>query len=445
MTIFISIDDNEQANLKKLCDEIFGEQNFVSNVIWERAFAPKNDAKYFSDSHDFLLVYTKRISNFSIKKLQRTEVANSRYKNLDNDPRGPWTSDNLTVKTYSAKYDYEIRTPAGSIVKPTNGRCWFTSKERMQDLVDDNRIWFGKSGSNVPRLKRFLSEVQSGMVPISIWPYKEVGHNQEGRQELKKLFDGQGFFDGPKPIRLLKRILHISNMENNSIVLDFFAGSATTAHACMEANAEDGKNRRFIMVQLDEPTDVKSAVYQAGYKTIASLSKDRIRRAGDLILEENKDKEGIENLDIGFKAFKLDSSNIVAWDPDPANLDKNLLELEVIKEGRTSEDVLYEILLRYGIDLSTPILEKIIDGRKVFSVGYGLLFVCMEDRIDRKIAEGIISWVEELNEVVETEDEPLFDQIKVVFKDSGFGQDEVEKTKTYQLLVSKGIRDVKCI
>src|SRR5690606_29312152 len=176
---------------------------------------------------------------FEIGKLKRTDETNSRYTNPDEDPRGDWTSGDLTVKTYSEAYDYDITTPSGRKVSPTNGRCWFTSQDRMQKLIDDNRIWFGKDGNNVPRLKRFLTEVQSGMVPISIWPHSEVGHNQEGRQELKKLFDGKGYFDGPKPIRLLSRILTVANLADDSIVLDFFAGSSSTAHAVMELNKED--------------------------------------------------------------------------------------------------------------------------------------------------------------------------------------------------------------
>lgn len=187
--IFISIDDNEVHNLRKICDEIFGEDNFVANVIWQRAFSPKNDAKYLSESHDNLLIYGKQIGEFKAGRLERTDEANSRYKNLDNDPRGSWASSDLSVKTYSVKYDYPIETPSGLEVWPTDGRCWNTSKENILKLIEDGRIWFGNEGNKVPRLKRFLSDVQDGMVPTTLWFYKEVGHNQEGRQEVKKLFD----------------------------------------------------------------------------------------------------------------------------------------------------------------------------------------------------------------------------------------------------------------
>ena len=185
--IFISIDDNEQRNLKNVCDEIFGESNKVGTIIWERAFAPKNDAKYFSDSHDYILVYAKQIEKFNIGLLPRTEEANARYKNPDNDPKGPWTPDNMTVKTYSKNYDYTITTPNGTVVSPPNGRCWFTSKERMMSLINEGRVWFGENGGNMPRLKRYLCDVQEGMTSVTIWKYSDVGHNQEARQELKKI------------------------------------------------------------------------------------------------------------------------------------------------------------------------------------------------------------------------------------------------------------------
>ena len=191
--IFISIDDNEVENLRKICDEIFGESNFIAQVIWERAFAPKNDAKFFSVSHDYVLIYARSIDVFSIGLLPRSAESDARYKNPDNDPHGPWTSDNMTVKSYSANYDYPIRTPNGTIYYPPAGRCWFTSKERMQKLIEKGVVWFGNNGGNMPRIKRYLSDVQQGMTPITIWKYLDVGHNQEARQELKKIFDEKAY------------------------------------------------------------------------------------------------------------------------------------------------------------------------------------------------------------------------------------------------------------
>lgn len=391
--IFISIDDNEVTNLRKVCDEVFGEENFVAQIIWERAFAPKNDAKFLSSSHDYILVYAKSLSNFEIGRLPRTEEANSRYKNPDNDPRGAWTSGDLSVKTYNSNTDYEITTPSGKIVKAPHGSCWRVSKERFQELVADNRIWFGEKGDNVPRLKRFLSEIQDGMVATTLWQHKEVGHNQEGRQELKKLFDDKGYFDGPKPIRLMERILKIANVKENDIILDFFSGSATTAHAVMKLNAEDGGNRRFICVQLPELCNEKSEAYKAGYKTICDIGIDRIKRAGQKILSET---ENAESLDIGFKVFELDTSNLKTWD-STLTLDDyeqeeiiNRMEniLSRVKPDRSSLDMVYEIMLKIGKPLTDPVKAIELDGKTAYTVGEDCkLIICLAKDITPEYLE----------------------------------------------------------
>ena len=391
--IFISIDDNEITNLRKLCDEVFGEENFVGNVIWERAFAPKNDAKYFSASHDYIAVYAKNINDFVIGKLPRTEEANSRYSNPDNDPRGPWTADNLTVKTYSANNDYPITTPGGRIVNPSHGSCWRVSKERFEELVADNRVYFGSEGNNVPRLKRFLNEIQSGMTPTTLWKFQDVGHNQEGRQELKKVFDGRGYFDGPKPTRLLNRVLQIANVKENDIVLDFFSGSATTAHATMIYNMENNLNIRFICVQLPEQIEENTDAYKDGYKNICEIGKERIRRAGKKIFEENLqvkiDDEEKKLVDVGFKVFKLDTSNLKTWDYTPIT-GGNQLELlaermnsmiDTIKDDRTDMDVVYEIMLKMGVPLDTPVQYIEINDNIVYIVGDFLLMIALYENI----------------------------------------------------------------
>lgn len=379
--IFISIDENEIENLKKIGNEIFGEQNFVGAVIWERAFAPKNDAKYLSDSHDYIVIFAKSISEFDIGLLPRSKEANSRYKNPDNDPRGPWSADNMTVKTYTASYDYSITTPNGNVVHPTDGRCWFTSKERMQKLIEDGRVWFGEDGGNMPRLKRYLSDVQQGMTATTIWKYTDVGHNQEGRQELKKLFDDKGYFDGPKPVRLLSRVLQIANVSADAVVLDFFSGSATTAHAVMQLNAEDGGNRKFIMVQLPEKTDEKSEAYKAGYQNICEIGKERIRRAGAKIKEENP--MTTMDLDVGFRVLKCDSTNMknVYYHPDeyePSMFDSLA---DNIKEDRTPEDLLFQVMLDLGVLLSSKIEQTEIAGKKVFNVADNFLIACFDENV----------------------------------------------------------------
>lgn len=301
--IFISIDDNEISNLKRICDEIYGEGNFIANIIWERAYSPVNLKKHFSENHDFIICYAKNIENLICNGLKRDEEGLSRYKNPDNDPRGVWQSDNLSVGPIVESKVYEIITPSGRRILPPNGRCWLLTKERFNEFIKDNRIWFGEDGNNVPRIKRFLSEVKNTVTPMTIWKYTEVGHSQNAKQKLKKLFDGKSYFDYPKSIDLIKRILELYT-DSDSIVLDFFSGSATTAHATMQLNSEDNGNRKFIMVQLPELCNEKSEAYKNGYKNICEIGKERIRRAGEKIKEENKDKEGIENLDIGFKVFK---------------------------------------------------------------------------------------------------------------------------------------------
>lgn len=385
--IFISIDDNEVTNLRKICDEVFGEENFVAQLIWERAFSPKNDAKYVSNSHDYVLMYARNISDFKIGQLDRSEEAESRYKNPDNDPRGKWTSGDLSVKTYNASSDYEIITPSGRKVLPPHGACWRVSKERFNELVDDNRIWFGENGDNVPRLKRFLSEIKEGIVPTSILFYKDVGHSQEGRQELKKIFDDKGYFDGPKPVRLIRRLLTMANTDDDSIILDFFSGSATTAHAVMQLNAEDGGNRQFIMVQLPEVCDEKSEAYKAGYKNICEIGKERIRRAGKKILEENNQMtlEDKEQLDIGFKVFKLDSSNLKTWDNTPVTAEQMDLLYERmnnmihrVKSDRSDLDMVSEIMLKLGVPLTYSITAVEINGKTAYSIGEdSLLLICL--------------------------------------------------------------------
>lgn len=400
--IFISIDDNEVINLRKLCDEIFGEENFVGNVIWERAFAPKNDAKYFSASHDYILVYAKNITDFKIGKLPRTEEANARYSNPDNDPRGPWTADNLTVKTYSANNDYPITTPGGRVVNPSHGSCWRVSKERFQELVEDNRVYFGDEGNNVPRLKRFLSEIQSGMTPTTLWKFQDVGHNQEGRQELKKVFDGKGYFDGPKPTRLMNRVLQIANVKDDDIVLDFFSGSATIAHAVMLYNKENKHNLKYLCVQLPEKCDEKSEAYKDGYKTICDIGKDRIRRAGSKILEESKQVElgeEAQELDVGFKVFKLDTSNLKTWDGTPIQdtqidlfYERLNAMIDTVKDDRTDMDVVYEVMLKMGIPLDVEVQYMEINDKIAYIVGDFILMICLADKITAEDIEAMAQY-----------------------------------------------------
>lgn len=354
--IFVSIDDNEVHNLRLMMNEIFGEENFVAQLIWERAFSPKNDAKFISNSHDYVLMYARSINEFSIGRLDRTEEANARYSNPDNDPRGPWMSSDISVKTYSIANDYPITTPSGRVIEPPASRCWSLSKKVFLERLHDNRIWFGPNCDGVPRIKRFLSELRNeGMTPTSLLFHKEVGHSQEGAKQVVELFDGKGYFDGPKPVRLIKRLLTIGNAKNNDIILDFFAGSGTTAHAISELNAEDGGNRRWICVQLGERTDEKSEAYKAGYRTIADIARERIRRAGAKIRADQADKLASRDvpLDLGFRAYRVDDSNFKQWNElvsDPEEIRQQALaNLDPLEEGATDDDLLTELLLKRGV------------------------------------------------------------------------------------------------
>ena len=386
--IFISIDDNEQANLKKLCDEIFGESNFVAQIIWERAFSPVNLKKHFSKSHDYILCYAKNLDISVCNGLKRTEDSNGRYYNLDNDPRGAWTSSDMTVGPVIQNKLYDIISPSGRVLKPASGRCWLFTKERYEELLKDNRIWFGIDGENMPRVKKFLTEVKQGLTPMTIWKYTEVGHSQDAAQKLKKLFNGKDYFDYPKSVDLIKRCVQLYSSED-SIILDFFSGSATTAHAVMQLNAEDGGNRKFIMVQLPEKCDEKSEAYKAGYKNICEIGKERIRRAGEKIKEENKDKKGIESLDVGFKVFKLDSSNLIKWDNTPTTDEEEVknrikqLSMDYLVDGRSDLDLVYEIMLKYGLPLTLPVEERNFDGVPAYIIHHPdyKVLVCLEPDI----------------------------------------------------------------
>ena len=386
--IFISIDDNEVENLKKVCDEVFGESNFVAQLVWERAFAPKNDAKYVSNSHDYILMFSKNLDNFVIGRLPRTEEADARYSNPDNDPRGVWQSDNLTVKTYSPSGDYPITCPSGRVVEPPAGRCWSLSAKTFAERLEDNRIWFGADGNGVPRIKRFLSELKfDGMAPTSLLFYKDVGHSQEGSQEVIKLFGNKGVFDGPKPVRLLERLITLANLKEDSIVLDFFSGSATTAHAVMKKNAEKEKHCRFIMVQL--PEEVSDKKKDQGYKNICEIGKERIRRAGAKIKADSP--LTTQHLDTGFRVLKLDSSNMkdVFYSPKETSQLELFRYVYNVKDDRTSEDLLFQVMLELGATLDSKIEENVVDGKTIFNVGDGYLVACFDQKVTDEVVTSI--------------------------------------------------------
>lgn len=394
--IFVSIDDNEVKNLRNLMDEIFGEENFAGQAIWQKKYSPQNDAKTISPLHEYICVYARNLTTWRPNLLPRTEEALARYKNPDNDPRGPWKAADLTSKTKAAGHSYPIISPTGKEHYPTSGRQWAPSYETLQKLLAENRIWFGQDGNNVPAQKVFLSEVQEGTVPTTLWLRTEVGDNQEAMRDLGSL---DVPFDSPKPARLIRHMLKIgSSQDTNDIILDFFAGSGTTAQAVLEMNAEDEGNRKFILVQLPEPTG------REDYPTIADITKERVRRVIEKLNNEDANKldftEG-EKPDRGFKVFKLSSSNFRIWDgsqaaaiPDnPAeqtaifadNLaDQLRLFTNNLVPDRQPLDMLYEIILKAGFTLTAQVDVGTVRGQKFYSVEGSMLLICLEKEIRRE-------------------------------------------------------------
>ena len=461
--IFISIDDNEQENLKKCCDEVFGGQNFVAQLVWERAYAPKNDARFISNSHDYVLMYARNLANFVIGRLPRTEEANARYQNPDNDPRGVWKPSDLSVKTYNAACDYPITTPSGRVIEPPAGRCWSLSKNAFLERLQDNRIYFGADGNSVPCMKRFLTELKyDGMAPTSIMFYKEVGHSQEGAKEVTKLLDA-GAFDGPKPVRLLTRLLTLANLKDDSIVLDFFSGSATTAHAVMQMNADKGSHIKYAMVQLPEMCDEEGTAYKAGFSTICEIGKERIRRAGEKIQEARLEAIALSKhewdqtcyyvehqeecdrlghlpdeyfekehppIDTGFRVLKLDDTNMKDVYYAPDDYDQGMLAaLESnIKDDRTDLDLLFGCLIDWGLPLSLPYKSEQLGGCTVHTYNDGDLIACFDTNIPESVVKEI------------AQRRPL----RAVFRDSGFASspEKINVFEIFKLYMPEDANDI---
>ena len=417
--IFISIDDNEVENLRKICDEVFGEGNFIAQLVWERAYSPKNDAKFVSNSHDYVLMVAKNSDEFVIGRLDRTEEANARYSNPDNDPRGIWKPSDMSVKTYNAECDYSITTPSGRVVEPPAGRCWRLSKKAFFERLQDNRIWFGSDGNSVPSIKRFLTELKhEGMAPTSILFYKEVGHSQEGAKEVVALFGDKGVFDGPKPVRLIERLITLANLKEDSIVLDFFSGSATTAHALMQVNAKKNKSCKYILVQL--PELVSETKKDLGYKNICEIGEERIRRAGKKIKEESPLTTA--DLDTGFRVFRLDEGNYEDVQRSPKEFKQDQLDLFLnnIKTDRNDLDLLFGCMLDWGVQLSLPMTQEVVDGKTIYTVNDGDLVACFAENVSEDVVKAM------------AEKMPL----RVIFRDSCFAQD-ADKINIYETFKQK--------
>jgi len=419
--IFITIDDGEVGNLRKLSDEIFGEENFISNAVWQKKYAISSDAKGIPPLHDHILIYSKS-ENFVPNMLPRSEKQDSVYGNPDNDPRGLWRSDNLLRAEFRPRDQYEIVSPkTGQRHTPPSGRSWRHPKASMEKLIADNRVWFGATGEGKPALKRFLSEVRQGVVASAWWPHDIAGHNDESKKELQRLFDGDAPFDTPKPTRLIRHILTIAS-EPDAIVMDFFAGSGSVGEAVMRQNAQNNERQSYIMVQLPEPLDPndKAQSGPAAFcdsvskpRNIAELTKERLRRAGAKVREQYPDS----NIDTGFRVYKLATSNLKPWQPDAENLEASILDaVDNVLPGRTEDDLLVELLLKTGIDLTLPQETRSIAGRTVHALGGGTLMVCLgnvgaDDA--EALGQGMADWVDELDPV----------QTTIYFKDTGLGAD----------------------
>src|SRR5690554_662076 len=404
--VFISIDDNEVDNLRKLGNEVFGESNFIATIIWQKVYAPKNSAKWFSEDHDFILVFAKNKENWTPNALPRTEEMEARYKNPDNDPRGPWKAENLTARNPYDAGIYPIVSPSGrKIDGPPTGTYWRISKEKFSELDADNRIWWGKEGNNSPAVKKFLSEVSSGRTPQTLWFYADVGHTQDAKKTLLKYVpfeNTENVLNSVKPVALLQRIVQLATKpDEHAIIMDFFSGSAPTAHAVLEQNRIDSGNRRFISVQIAEPLRTP----EPGMKTIFDMGRVRLV---NVISELQKDG----GKSPGFRVLRLDTSNMkdIYYRPDQLSQGDLLDAVDNVKPDRTPEDLLFQVLVDWGVDLTLPIRRESLHGKTVFFVDDNALVACFDKGITEEL-------VKEL-----AKHEPL----RVVFRDNGFVSDAVK-------------------
>ena len=425
--IFISIDDNEAKDLMSICDEVFGHSNFLATFAWQKKYGPANDAKGVSATHEYILLYGK-VSNLWVPGLlPRSDEQLKAYKNPDNDPRGVWRASDLSARTYSVSCDYIITGPTGLKFSPPPSRSWIVNEESYQRMLADNRITFGADGTGRPMQKKFITEVKDGITPETWLPREKGGDNKIARYELKEIFP-ENLFDTPKPSKLIKYLETIAGTRDTDIVLDFFSGSATTAHAVMQLNAEDGGHRKFIMVQLSEKCDESSEAYKAGYKNICEIGKERIRRAGDKIKSESP--MTTQDLDIGFRVLKLDDTNMKDVYYAPDDYDQGMLAaLESnIKDDRTDLDLLFGCLIDWGLPLSLPYKSEQIDGCTVHTYNGGDLIACFDANIPESVVKEI------------AQRKPL----RAVFRDSGFASspEKINVFEIFKLYMPEDANDI---
>jgi adenine-specific DNA-methyltransferase len=444
--IFISIDDSELDNLRKLCAEVFGDENFVVQIIWRKRSTPPND-KVIGANHDYILCFAKNAIAVNLQHRERSVDQIARYKNPDNHVKGPWAPGDLMANIKGGRFVKSLNFPivnpqTGEEHFPGNNGNWRFSRETITTLLANNEIYFGETGRGKPKLKRFLCDVKEGVTYPSIWDF--VPLNTSGSNEMGGIFGNPTIFESPKPVGLIQELIKLG-CKSNEVVLDFFAGSGTTGHAVMAQNAADNGNRRYILVQLPEPLDPENKDQKVAADfcdklgkpcTIAELTKERLRRAANKIKDENPLFHG----DLGFRVFKLDSSNIRTWEPDRNDLDATLFNsIEHLKGDRSESDILYELLLKLGLDLCVPIEKRLFAGKEVHSIGGGVLLVCLSTHIGRDevepLAQGIVAWYEELASAGDT---------TCVFRDSAFA-DDVVKINLAAILQQHGLEIIRSL
>ncbi len=390
--IFMTIDDHEVHNLRLLMDEVFGPENFVAGCIWQKIFSPKNSARQFSEDHDYVLVYARNAAEWEPNLLPRTEEMEARYQNPDGDRRGPWTSADLSARNYYSKGTYPIETPSRRVIPgPPSGTYWRYSEEKFKEMVEDDRIWFGSDGSGVPRIKRFLSEVKEGRVPQTLWKWEEVGHTQEAKKELLERVtfgSSDSVFDTPKPTRLVERMLRLATSpEGEDLVLDFFAGSGATGEAVWKLNAEDGGSRRFVLVQLPEPTGYDD------YETVADITRARLVGASEAFVAESEGSLESPRA-VGFHSFVLAESNFRVWDGELGEDGDLATRLSLFAKGTSdsssTDGIVAELLLKAGYQLTVPIDVIEAAGVALHSVADGQLLVAVDGKLTLESVEEMV-------------------------------------------------------
>lgn len=446
--LFLSIDDNEVSNASQLVSEIFGPENVIGTFIWEKRRSREN-RKSFSVNHDYILCVARNRPVFELTRglLPLTEEARERYGNPDNDSRGVWQSVAITAQAgHGTKNQfYTIVTPSGRRLDPPSGNCWRFTRERLNALIEDGRIWFGKDGGNVPRQKMFLAEQDEGLTPQTIWTAEEVGTTDSAKRSLNDIFGGASVFETPKSVELIRRIIDIA-AGKDGLIVDFFAGVGVTGEATIRANAADGGSRRYILVQLPEPIDPEKP--EAGPAiafcreakipaTLTALAQERMRRvAREVSKADSLDKRG----DCGQRVFSLAASNIRSWNPRPDDLGDLLTRsADNILDGRTEEDLLFEVIIKLGLELVTPIERKTVVGKTVYAIGAGVLMACLVPKLKAADVEalglGIVNWHRALAPTGET---------TIVFRDGAF-PDDVAKTNLTAILEQAGIQNVRSL